>query len=116
MTENTKEIKMESEATVRNFDHTYVLIFCNDDYSELRKIMPGMSDLKWVKNDLVNARATYSMMGAKQENIHEFVNSSCDEINKVIKDLQKKIAAHTAAGETVFVYAYFAGHGCSDVR
>ena len=116
MSENTKEIKEKGDDIVRNFDHTYVLIYCNDEYGELRKIMPGMSNLKWAKNDLVNARATAGMMSVQQENIYEFVNSTWDEIKKAELELHSKIVAHAAAGETVIIYAYFAGHGCSDVR
>ena len=93
-----------------------MLIYCNDKYDELRKIHPSMSDLKWVKNDLTNARATAAMIDCPTENVYEFINSTRKEIKIADQELQKKIAAHCAAGEYVFVYAYFAGHGCSDVR
>ena len=54
--------------TVRNFVHTYSLIYCNENYAELRKIYPGMVDLMWVQNDLMNARATVAMLQIKPEN------------------------------------------------
>ena len=93
-----------------------MLIYCNDKYDELRKISPGMSNLKWVKNDLSNARATAAMFNCPNENVYEFINSTREEIKIADKELNKKIVAHCKAGEYVFVYAYFAGHGCSDVR
>ena len=93
-----------------------MLIYCNDTYDELRKIHPGMADLKWVKNDLANARATVAMLDVPNENVYEFINSTREEIRIADQKIQKIIADHCAAGEYVFVYAYFAGHGCSDVR
>ena len=70
--------------TIRDFDETYVLIYCNEDYKELRKIMP-LADLPQVRNDLANARSTYSMLKVDPENIHEFIDSDLDTIKKFDK-------------------------------
>ena len=64
---------------MRNFDEIYVLIYCNEHYEELQKIMK-LGNLPAVKNDLANARAAVSMMSVKPENVFEMVDSSWEEI------------------------------------
>ena len=83
MAQIEKEISQSATQTttlgdtiVRKKHHVYVLIYCNDTYDELRKIHPGMADLKWVKNDLSNARATVAMLDVPTENVYEFINST----------------------------------------
>ena len=75
-----------------------------------------MKNLKWVKNDLINARATVGMLKVKPENIYEFIDSSSDEIKEFDIEMQAKIIEYAKAGETVLIYAYIAGHGCANVR
>ena len=75
-----------------------------------------MKNLKWVKNDLVNARSTVAMMNVKSENVYEFVNSTWEEIDAADKELNARLLKYFNAGDTVFIYAYIAGHGCADVR
>ena len=103
----------DDEGTVRNFDHTYALIYCNEDYTELSKIME-MANLKWTMKDLENAKSTYQMMQIKPDNVFELINASWDKIKAVDEKLAVKLAAHALAGETVMIYAYMAGHGCAD--
>ena len=101
--------------TIRDFDETYVLIYCNEDYKELRKIMK-LADLPQVRSDLANARSTYSMLKVDPENIYEFVDSDLDTIKKFDKEFENIIVAHAKAGRKVYIFVYVAGHGCSDVR
>ena len=76
-----RQATIHKEAQVqRDYDAKYALIYTNDKYDELRKLDPTMSDLPWTKNDLLNARATVSMMDIPQDNIYEFIDSSFEQI------------------------------------
>ena len=63
---------------LRNFVHKYAVIYCNKYYDKLREIYPGMKDLKWVRRDEKNARATIDMMQIRPENKFFLIDSTWD--------------------------------------
>ena len=73
-----------------------------------------MIDLKWIKNNFINAQATVSMLGIFEENVYKLVDSSKAELNKVMKRLAKKVQEHQKKKENILIYSYVAGHGVAD--
>ena len=61
---------------MRNFDVKYAIIYANEYYDKLRSLEPDMGDLKWTKNDLINARPTVEMFGIPRQNVFELVDST----------------------------------------
>ena len=116
--ETENKTNQDGDPTIQSFDHTYALVLCNSDFSEVRKLMKGMKDLPWTMNDLINARSTVQFLQIKPENYYELVDDACSmkAVQQVIKELMEKVTKHAKAGETVLVYCYFAGHGCSSTR
>ena len=112
-------IEVETERNRVKFTAKYAIIFANEFYDKLRTVEPGLQDLKWTKNDLINARPTIEMLGIPRENVYELVDSSKEQVEAVIVKLRKQIrekSKHLAKDESVFVYAYAAGHGLGGVR
>ena len=66
----------ENDGVIRDFTVKYAIIYANEHYDKLRSLEPGMSDLKWTKNDLINARPTVEMFGIPRENVFELVDST----------------------------------------
>ena len=56
------------------------------------------------------------MMDIEPENVFEFIDSKFDELKQAEKELHQIISNHANKGESVFIYAYIAGHGVADVR
>ena len=73
---------IKGEEAVRDYDAKYALLYINEKYEELKKLESGMGNLPWTKNDLVNARATVSMLDIPQDNIFEFIDSEFEDIKK----------------------------------
>lgn len=55
--EEMEEELKEDYKEVGDFIHKYAIVLTNRKYSNLRKIYPNISDLKWVKKDRINNRA-----------------------------------------------------------
>ena len=100
----------------RDFTAKYALIYANEKYDKLRKTSPKMADIKQTKNDLMNALATVSMMDIPRENIMKLVDCSKKELDKVWKDMYKKVKQHEKEDEYALIYAYVAGHGVADTH
>ena len=99
---------------MREFAAKYALIFANEKYDELRKADEGMGDLKWTKDDLMNALATVNMMGIPEKNILKLVDSSKTDLNNIITKLAKIVKDHAKKKENILIYSYAAGHGVAD--
>ena len=106
----------EGDGVIRNFAAKYAIIYANEYYDQLRTLERSMSDLKWTKNDLINARPTVEMFGIPRENVYELIDCTYDQVQTVNKELKSRVHKHAEAGESVFVYAYAAGHGLGGVR
>ena len=50
-----------------------------------------MADLKWTKNDLINAQATISMMDIPADNVTKLVDCTKNEVTAFDKDMAEKI-------------------------
>ena len=79
---------------MRSFVQKYAIIYANEHYDKLRSFEPGMTDLKWTKNDLINARPTVEMLGIPRENVYELVDCTYDEVEKLHRELKEKIRKH----------------------
>jgi hypothetical protein len=64
---------LKSEVSERECTTKFSLILCNEYYGNV-----PMPDLPFVKNDLLNTRATSEMMGVPDENIFELLNNNFD--------------------------------------
>ena len=56
------------------------------------------------------------MLDIKPDNVFEFVDSKFEELKKAEKTMHNIIRGHAKKKESVFIYAYIAGHGMADVR
>ena len=56
------------------------------------------------------------MLDIKPDNVFEFVDSKFEELKKAEKNMHNIIRGHAKKKESVFIYAYIAGHGVADVR
>ena len=65
---------------VRKFAQKYAIIYANEKYDQLRKIDKHLTDLKWTKNDLINAQATISMMDIPADNVTKLVDCTKNEV------------------------------------
>ena len=74
----TEEVK--DDGIPRDFHAKYALIYANQFFEKLREIDPQMGDLKWTKNDLMNARPTVDMLGVPRKNVYELIDCSYDQV------------------------------------
>lgn len=79
---------------MRSFAHKYAIIYANEYYDKLRSFEPGMADLKWTKNDLINARPTVEMFGIPKENVFELVDCTYEQVQKLHNELKQKVIEH----------------------
>ena len=79
---------------MRSFAHKYAIIYANEHYDKLRSFEPGMTDLKWTKNDLINARPTVEMFGIPKENVFELVDCTYEQVQKLHNELKQKVIEH----------------------
>ena len=79
---------------MRSFVQKYAIIYANEHYDKLRSLEPGMIDLKWTKNDLINARPTVEMLGIPRENVFELVDCTYEQVQKLHSELKNKIREH----------------------
>ena len=71
------------------------IIICNEFYDKLRKIEESLHNLKAVKTDLLSARATLEMMGAKREDVFEFIDTTCEDLQAFRTDFSLQLKAYT---------------------
>ena len=89
-------MKTQSDEPDRGFSRIFGMIFCNEDYDELRKVdgQEATPNLKLVKTSLLNARATLEMMDVDDEDIYEFIDSDYEEVMDGIFNLKYSIYAY----------------------
>ena len=89
------------------------LIFITEFYGNI-KIGKGLRNLSWVNDDLKKSIATCRAFGIPESNIEKLINTNRRELLNLKRKMVKRIKeiTKTGKGDKMFVYFYFAGHGC----
>lgn len=89
------------------------MIWC-DKYD---KSVENLKDLPWAYQDCEDIKAFLPKLGFKDEEIVEVGNPFKEEIKKAWFDhVENKIDPLRRDGKKMFVFVYYAGHGCINVR
>ena len=93
----------------------YAVILTSEFYDKVRKFA-NMPDIEYVKADQKTNNTIIKSFGIPTDNVFYLENSTKKELDAVKTQIAKIITKITKKGEgdNMFLYVYFAGHGCSD--
>ena len=93
----------------------YAVILTSEFYDKVRKFA-NMPDIEYVKADQKTNNTIIKSFGIPTDNVFYLENSTKKELNAVKQQIAKIIDKITkkGKGDKMFLYFYFAGHGCSD--